>query len=353
MSGTVTPSSVERLRRAEALLDAGRPADAAAEARQGLIDAPGDPDLLATLAFCQLRLGRARQARATAEECIRTVPDGAEGHRLLGHALLGLRRRKAALRAFETAQRLAPEHPAVLHALAHGLLALRRTARAEEVIERLSRLAPDWTETRDLRSRLAAARRQWRQAEHESRSLLAAEANHVGGLYQLALAEERQGRLREAIETMHLALRADPASRDARRELMRLIDRRFRDLPTPYLMAAPIFHLFAAIAVIHELGLRLTTGRMRAEHSPEVQAIIRRHLRARDSLGCLQLVCAVTGIFAFILDASDHRRAGGPGHADVHRLAGGAVAGRGDPGIVDLAGDETTAAVSVSRAGRA
>jgi tetratricopeptide (TPR) repeat protein len=299
MSGEASPPAVERLRRAEAFLDAGRPADAAAEARQGLADAPGDPALLAVLAFCLLRLGQAREARATAEECIRAAPDDPEGHRLLGHALLDLRRRSAALRAFETAHRLAPEHPAVLHALANGLLALRRTARAEEVIGRLSRLAPDWSATRELRGRLAAAKRRWREAEHESRSLLAAEATHVGGLYQLALAQERQGRLREAIETMHLALRADPASQDARRELMRLIDVRFRDPPMPYLMAVPFFQPLAAVAGIHLLWLRLTTGRMRAEHSPAVQQLIRKHLRARDSLGCIQIVCAVTAVFAF------------------------------------------------------
>lgn len=296
----LSPSSVERLRRAAALLDAGRPADAAAEARQGLIDAPGDPELLATLAFCQLRLGQAEEARASAEACIRAAPDRAEGHRLLGHALLDLRRRKAALRAFETAERLAPEHPAVLHALACGLLGLRRTARAEEVIERLSRLAPDWTATKELRGRLAAAKGQWHQAERESRSLLATEAGHAGGLYQLALAQERQGLLFEAIETMHLAVRTDPRHALARRELMRLVDRRFRDLPARYLVAAPIVHLFAAIAVIHEIRLRLTTARMRAEHSPEVQEVIRKHLRARDSFGCLKSLCLVTGLVAFV-----------------------------------------------------
>jgi tetratricopeptide (TPR) repeat protein len=293
------PDSVQRLRRADALLDAGRPADAAAEARQGLAAAPGDAGLLAVLALAQLRLGQAKDARATAEECVRVAPDDPEGHRLLGHALLDLRRRRAALRAFEAAQRLAPDHPAVLHALAHGLLAVRRKRHAAEVVARLSRIAPDWSATKELRSLVAAARRQWRQAEHESRSLLAAEANHLGGLYQLALAQERQGRLREAIETMHRALRTDPTSRDARRELMRLIDVRFRDPPMPYLMAVPFFQPLAAIAGIHMLWLHLVTGRMRAEHSPEVQQVIRRHLRARDSLGCLQLACALIAIFAF------------------------------------------------------
>lgn len=159
----------------EALIDAGRTAQAASVLRKLIAGEPGNAELHAKLAFClldddpdeaataaaraaqlepgwewpqrlrahaELRAGRPRLAVDAAAEAVRRAPALADAHCLRSQALLAAHRHRAAAAAAATAVRLAPDDPLGYVAAADVELARRRWRAAEVSARRALMLAP-------------------------------------------------------------------------------------------------------------------------------------------------------------------------------------------------------------------
>ncbi|MEM7154981.1 MAG: DUF3857 domain-containing protein [Myxococcota bacterium] len=117
--------------RIDALLELGRPDDAAAVATGAANASPGLPEAHARLAEVELARGDLGQARAALAKAIALAPQAAELHVSMGSLLLRGGLKGAAVGAFERSLQLKPQQPEV-----RDLLASLDTARTEDLLAR-------------------------------------------------------------------------------------------------------------------------------------------------------------------------------------------------------------------------
>lgn len=168
--------TLQRLARAELLLDARRYADAEAALRETLAAAPNDAMAHNFLAFALYHQERYLEALEEAKTAIGLAPAEAAHHYVQALALLALEREGRALRATREALRLNPAKPAY-----HALL-----------------------------SRIYLRRKDWTQALRAAEAGLQLNPEHDGCTNLRALALVKLGRRDEAGEAIAAALARDP-----------------------------------------------------------------------------------------------------------------------------------------------
>jgi tetratricopeptide (TPR) repeat protein len=127
----------------QALLRAGRPAEAAGHCREAVRLDRSNPDYNSALGATLARLGREQEAVPVIEEALRLGPRLADAHGNLGAALWNLGRAADALRALRRAVRLRPDEPEHLRNVALALAALGRRREAVDILRKVVALRPD------------------------------------------------------------------------------------------------------------------------------------------------------------------------------------------------------------------
>lgn len=200
----------ELARRAEALLDLGRPDAALDLALRAVAAAPHDGVALLVAARALGDLGRLDEAVELARRSIVASPERVEAHTLLSWALSQLGDRAEAVAAAERAVALAPDDPWPLMALA-GAGARRGDRRASWArAEAAMAMAPDDVHLMVGAAAVAATCRMWRECEAVSRRALAVAPDDARARNNLGVALERQGRRTEALEHFARSASADP-----------------------------------------------------------------------------------------------------------------------------------------------
>jgi Flp pilus assembly protein TadD len=128
---------------ARALVEAGRPEEAAAVLIDQARKTPQDLRLGYLAVRVELLLGRVDAARTRAQDLVRRAPQDADASYALGSVAMASRELELAERALRRALELRPEHPAALNDLGVLLAAQKRGAEARLLFERLARLQPD------------------------------------------------------------------------------------------------------------------------------------------------------------------------------------------------------------------
>jgi Flp pilus assembly protein TadD len=198
----------------EALIDAGRTAQAASVLRKLITGEPGNAELHAKLAFCLLD-DDPDDAAAAAAQAAQLEPGWEWPQRLRAHAELRAGRPRQAVDAATEAVRRAPGL-ADAHCLrARSLLAAHRHRAAGAAAAAAVRLAPDDALGHVATAEVELARRRWRAAEISARrALMLAPADPVAG-QALALALHGQDRDDEAASLIARAVGADRSPRVA------------------------------------------------------------------------------------------------------------------------------------------
>lgn len=117
--------------RIEALLELGRPDDAAQVARASAAATPGVPEVHARLADVELARGDVAAARTALGQAIALAPQAADLHVAMGSLLLRSGSKAAAVASFERSLALRPQQPEV-----RDLLASLDDARADDLLAR-------------------------------------------------------------------------------------------------------------------------------------------------------------------------------------------------------------------------
>ncbi len=212
--------------RASALIDLGR-FEEAAHLYAGLLrEEPEDVQALCGMSRCLGKLERLREALELAERAAALAPEDDWPHRLRSAHLTQLHRPAEALRAAEEAVRLEPAGFAALLTLFEAQSGRRDAAAAATTALRVRELFPAQPESHNCLGRAAMLRRAWGEAAEAFRQALRLAPQEPIYQSNLALALERAGRRTEAMELFHQAVRTDPGNSNARRQLVRAIDRR-------------------------------------------------------------------------------------------------------------------------------
>ena len=214
------------LRRAGALADLGRADDAAALYGELLREEPEDVQALCGLSRCLGKLGRPRDGLELANRAAGLAPNNDWPHRLRSAHLLLLGRPRQALDAARAALAQDPAGFATLLSLFEAQLAARDGAGAGETAARMLADHAAEPESHNASGRVAMLRRDWAEAEDSFRASLRLAPQEPVYLSNLALALERRGRRREALQHFQRAVRTDPGNPIARRQLVHAIDRR-------------------------------------------------------------------------------------------------------------------------------
>ncbi|HXH06823.1 MAG TPA: tetratricopeptide repeat protein [Vicinamibacterales bacterium] len=131
------PPSV--LAAADAAMQAGRYAEAAAAYERWLAEHPQAHEVLLALGACYIQLGRSAEAAAVLERYVRHAPQSARGHALLGIARLDAVDTTKARAALETALRIDPAQAEAAEALARLHLVEGEPQRALDRLRTLER----------------------------------------------------------------------------------------------------------------------------------------------------------------------------------------------------------------------
>jgi Flp pilus assembly protein TadD len=242
-------------RRASALIDVGRVEEAAALYGELLRQEPDDFSSLCGLSRCLGKLERTREALALAERAAALAPDNDWPHRLRSAHLMRLRRPADAMRAAREAVRLDPSGFASLLTLFETQVGGRDAKEAARTALRICELFPHQAEAHNCLGRVAMLRRDWAAADAAFREALRLGPQEPVYQSNLALALERRGRRREAMQLFQQAVRTDPGNSSARRQLVHAVDRRV-----------------AVVGVAGSLTAGLAVLVARSLHDPETMA---------------------------------------------------------------------------------
>jgi tetratricopeptide (TPR) repeat protein len=204
---------------AEALISAGRAADAASLLTQGLSLAPQDYGLLCLMGQALIADGKLDESAKFAEKALATFPDDCWAHRLRSVALRQSRRYES-LESAKEAVRLDPNEPANWHTLASAQLQVFNLKEARASAERLLVLAPSWDLTHQVLFLVASKEENYKEAEQHCRRELELNPNSYHGMNNLGVALLNQGRKRQAVEIFYRAAKINPAGGTARKNLM-------------------------------------------------------------------------------------------------------------------------------------
>jgi Flp pilus assembly protein TadD len=222
----IAPERGTALRRASALIDVGRVEDAASVYTNLLREEPDDVQSLCGLSRCLGKLGRTREGLELAERAAALAPEDDWPHRLRSAQLMQLGRTADGLRAAREAVRLDPDGFAPLLTLFEAETGRRMAGAATATADRVRRRYPSQPEAHNCVGRAAMLRRDWRAAEAAFREALQLRPQEPVYQSNLALAVERRGRKKEAMHLFQQAVRTDPGSQNARRQLVHAVQRR-------------------------------------------------------------------------------------------------------------------------------
>jgi tetratricopeptide (TPR) repeat protein len=207
------------LARGQALLDVGRPAEAADAFRAAIAAEPEWLEPRCRLALAQLSSGSAREALEAADGAVALDPEEEWPQRLRALALLSLGKKREALTAAEIAVALEPEN-----ALAHEVLADVRLGAgdrrgAREAATTARELQPDLPGPHISLGDIALDEDRFPEAEGHYRAALALDAEDTHALNNLGAALLGQRRNDEARAVFERVARLDPRAATARRNL--------------------------------------------------------------------------------------------------------------------------------------
>jgi tetratricopeptide (TPR) repeat protein len=302
------------LRRAGALADAGRLNDAVALYGALLREEPEDVHALCGLSRCLGKLGRPAEGLSVAGRAAALAPADDWPHRLRSAHLLVLGRPRQALDAARAALAQDPSGFAALLSVFQAQAAMRDALGAAETAARMVQGHPAEPESHNATGRAAMLRRQWRAAEAAFREALRLAPQEPVYQSNLALALERLGRRREALDHFQRAVRTDPGNAAARRQLVHAIDRRLavagvgaavlagvavnatRDVAQPVLMAwaaALLAVAVVAVAVVRWWRLRQLDATLRTFYRHERQRWRGLHREAAAWVAGIAATCLV------------------------------------------------------------
>jgi tetratricopeptide (TPR) repeat protein len=214
------------LGRAGALTDLGRLADAMDMYGAVLREAPDDVQALCGMSRCLGKLGQPAEGLRLAERAAALAPADDWPQRLRSAHLLLLGRHRPALDAARAARALDPAGFATMLSLFEAQVAMRRRQAATETARQMVETHPGKPEAHNAAGRAAMLRRHWAEAESAFRDALRLAPHEPVYQSNLALALERRGRRREAMQHFRSAVQTDPGNATARRQLFHAIDRR-------------------------------------------------------------------------------------------------------------------------------
>lgn len=203
-----SPSAL--LARAQALLDARRPEDAADVLRRAIAATPGSPRALCLLSLALLQSRQSQEALAVADDAVAAAPAWDWPHRLRALALIRLKHGPEALSAARQAVAVSPGVPEAYLVLTDAHLGLGRIGDAREAAEKARELAPERTGGHVALSMVELRARHWTRAEAHARAALAIDPENASALNNLGVALRGLGRRREAVHYLGAASRLDP-----------------------------------------------------------------------------------------------------------------------------------------------
>lgn len=214
--------SVDVERRASALLEMGRPAEAAALLRQALAHDPGLWRAGVLLSTAELRQGHKLAAVTAAQQAVALAPQQEWAYRVLSLAYVRSKRGDEARQAAATAIQLAPRQYQGYVALVSALLLVHDRAGARRAAEQAIALNPESATPFIQMSAAAFSAEDWELTELASRNALARDPANVNAMNNLGAALLRQNRGQEAVPVYERAIRLDPSNRQVRATLYRL-----------------------------------------------------------------------------------------------------------------------------------
>ncbi len=203
------------LAKAQALHEAGRPAEAAKAYRRLLKRRPRDPQLLHLLGLALHQSGHPRQGAHQLSRAAALAPQVPDIHRFLGLALRDAGDARGAETAFRTAVDL---DSAAWEAWANLATLLRRQGRlddAEEAFAKALETRPDSPAVNTNMGNLLRERGRFREAAGHYRAALRRKPDHAGALASLSSTQLRLGEPRNAEATARDAVAADPTLPEA------------------------------------------------------------------------------------------------------------------------------------------
>ena len=218
------------LSRADALIDLGR-FEMALEALAPLIAGPGDAEALCRGARALIGLDRHLEAADMAGRAVAAAPDLEWAHRLRSAALVALandapggHRAALAEQAREAARqsvRLAPGLPVTYRNAVTAEIAAGDLAAASMALQRLLELAPRDAESWNTAALLALAGHDPISAEQHARRAIALDPNSSEAWNNLGVAQQRSGRMKDAVSSYVQSARLDPGEELTRRNIAR------------------------------------------------------------------------------------------------------------------------------------
>jgi protein O-mannosyl-transferase len=210
----------------------GRKTEAMREYREALRVNPGLGQAHNNLASLLEGSGQCEEALVHYREALRLKPGAWQAHANLAACLARLGRLEEATAPYESALRLAPGDPRPPYAMAKSLLIANRRAEAAERFREALRLDPNHLQTLVYLARLRASAPEPELRNGPEAIELSERAKTIAGeadpfmLDTLAMANAEEGRYREAIGWLKLAIEQNRASGDP--ELTRELEARLR-----------------------------------------------------------------------------------------------------------------------------
>ncbi|WP_279579274.1 tetratricopeptide repeat protein [Fodinicola feengrottensis] len=198
------------LRRAQALVELGRIADAEAELRRLLAGEPADAEALMMLAHLQLMDRRFAEALAAADSAVAAGPFAERAYRLRALALSGLGRHEPAVEAAARAVSLDPYSSIVLRCYAIVLHTAGQSGLAQEMAGRAVQLNPLDPDAHFRVGDIASDRGDRETARLAYEETLRLKPNHVAARHDLAILDFRRRRVLRALGGLLDAAAAAP-----------------------------------------------------------------------------------------------------------------------------------------------
>jgi tetratricopeptide (TPR) repeat protein len=245
-AGPNTPGPDDALltfQRVSALLDLGRPREAAEELSRALARSPDDPVFWRLMSLVRGDLDEYPEALEAARRAVALAPDESRSHVVLGVALwnaqvVGRRLTRVfpralksgvlavsapALAALREALRLDPDNVEAHVHLAGFLQWLRKQAEAKRHYELALQIDPGHQDAQLGLARLTLRRRP-AEAEQRVRDVLAKDPASVNALGLLARTQLRRRQGKAALGTALAAVRLDPANREAQAQFRETVN---------------------------------------------------------------------------------------------------------------------------------
>jgi Flp pilus assembly protein TadD len=211
------------------LVDSGEVDEAYRAASQALTHWPRSGALRAQMSRAYASRGYFTDALREAREAARLAPRHAPAWQALGNASAANKRLEEAFTAFDKAQELEPQDAELLTDYGEALARSGRAPQAESLLQQARLLAPHGARPVAVLGQLKASRARSQEERAAARELLrealARAPAATDTMYHLALLEEQDGRLLEAIRLLRLCLETDSSYGESHLALGRIYQR--------------------------------------------------------------------------------------------------------------------------------